>query len=336
MLWGVLSGKMDTTQLILLLSSVPGIGEHTLARLLRRNAVLRRSPEELLALNPTSLMRDYELRQEVAERVAGLTASQRRHAEEMARQMHRTGVQVITFLDAAYPPRLLHRMKELPPVLYVFGNLNLLSQPLFAIANSNGASEEVLSYGDVVARVAIECGWIPITGHNRVPYQRPALVARRNSKPVCYVLDRGILEAFGSDLSKDLFAAARIWNPIYDPSCDLTLSPFPMTAHMIAANNRRRDAIIFALADAVFVGDVRPGGRMEEACLSAQVQGTPVFVMVPESLQSKRLKDAGAPPLDVSDADGFAALLRQMKEEVEEKCLNEAPALPCQRPSGSL
>lgn len=307
------TGTMDTTQLVLLLSAVAGIGERTLAHLLRRNAALRRSPGELLALSPAALARDYELRQEVAERVAALTAGRRRHAEEMARQMHRAGVQVITFLDAAYPPRLHRRMEEPPPVLYVFGNLELLSQPLFAIANSNGASEEALAYGDVAAQAAMDCGWTPVTGHNRAAYQRPALVARRSSKPVCYILDRGLLEAFGGDLSKDLFAAARIWNPNYDPSCDLTLSPFEMRAHMIAANNRRRDAVIFALADAVFAGDVRPGGRMEEACLSARAQGTPVFVMAPGCLQSKRLKEAGARPIDISDADGLAALLQQIR-----------------------
>jgi predicted Rossmann fold nucleotide-binding protein DprA/Smf involved in DNA uptake len=305
-------------QLVLLLSAVPGVGERTLGHLLLRNAALRCSPEELLALEPSVLVRDYQIRQEVAERIAKLSADQRCQAEEMARHMKRTGVQIVTFLDATYPMRLQRRMQAPPPVLYLFGNVSLLSRPFFAIANSNGASEEALACGDTVARMALDSGWTPVTGHNRKAYQRPALVARRSGKPVCYVLDRGLLEAFGGYWSRDLFAAARIWNPHYDPLCDLALSPFEMRAHMLAVHNRRRDDILFALADVIFVGEVRPGGHMEAVCLRARAQGVPVYLMTPGLLQNEKLKEAGAQPMNMQAVDSFAASLSCIEVESRE------------------
>jgi hypothetical protein len=87
------------------------------------------------------------------------------------------------------------------------------------------------------------------------------------------VMDRGLRHGFGGDLHRDVFAAARIWNPVYDPSRDLALSPFGLDEHGTGGNNRRRDELVFALADAVVVGFVRPGGRMEAACEAARARG---------------------------------------------------------------
>jgi hypothetical protein len=102
---------------------------------------------------------------------------------------------------------------------------------------------------------------------------------RRNGGRVCYVLDRGIVEAFGGDLSRALFPAARIWGPAYDPECDLYIAPFAPNAHGIAANNRRRDSLIFALADVIVAGELRPGGRMEAECQAAKRRGMPVLAI---------------------------------------------------------
>jgi hypothetical protein len=103
-----------------------------------------------------------------------------------------------------------------------------------------------------------------------------------------------MFEAFGGDLGRELFPAARIWSPAYDPACDLTVSPFPLRAHSLAVHNQRRDAILFGLARAVFVGEVRPGGQMERECRRALSRGVPVFLAGPESDRDAVWLDFGA------------------------------------------
>jgi predicted Rossmann fold nucleotide-binding protein DprA/Smf involved in DNA uptake len=300
---------MDTTELILLLSEVPGIGDRTLAGILRKNSVLRRSPEEFLCLSPEMLRDEYDLLKKPAACVAAITPALKEAASATARSLRRAGVTVVTLLDAVYPARLLERLDDPPSVLYAYGNLALLESRLFAVANSNGIPDQVLSLTDQAAEAALEAGWWPVTGHNRPAYQRPALVSRRMGGRVCYVLDRGILEAFGGDLSKDLFPAARIWSPAYDPACDLTISPFALSDHSLATHNRRRDEIVFALADIVLAGVVKPGGQMEKVCLTVLKQGRKVVLMGPAIGAADGLIEAGAVNLDPQDTGALRPLL---------------------------
>lgn len=285
---------MDVTELILLLSGVPGVGDKTLSAVLSRNAVLRRSPVQFLSLDADRLVDEYGFRRDAAKHVCAVGVAERERAGTAAREMRRSGVQLITAQDAAYPTRLQDSLDDPPPVLYTYGTLDLISARLFAVANSNGASEQALAATDRAAETAISRGWWPVTGHNRIPYQRPALVARRNGGRICYVLDRGLFEAFGGDLSRELFPAARIWSPAYDPACDLTLSPFPLRAHGLAAHNQRRDEIVFGLALAVFVGEVRQGGHMESECRRAISRSCPVWLVGPAREEDQTWLDFGA------------------------------------------
>jgi predicted Rossmann fold nucleotide-binding protein DprA/Smf involved in DNA uptake len=285
---------MDVTELILLLSDVSGVGEKTLAAVLQRNAVLRRAPEQFLALDADRLVDEYGFRREAAQHVQSLTSASSDKAIAAAREMRRPGIQLLTIMDAAYPKRLFESLDHPPPVLYTYGTLDLADAPLFAVANSNGAGEDALAACDRAAEAAIARGWWPVTGHNRVPYQRPALVSRRNGGRVCYVLDRGMFEAFGGDLRRELFPAARIWSPAYDPICDLTLSPFPLRAHSLAAHNQRRDEIVFSMARVVLVGEVRAGGNMERECRRALSGGCPVFLLGPQRDSDAAWLDHGA------------------------------------------
>ncbi len=307
---------MDTTGLVLLLSDIPGVGEKTLAVVLRRNAVLRRSSEEFLRCSVGELVQEYGMRREAANTLAALSAAQCEEGMAIARQLRRAGVSVLTLLDASYPTRLLDALDDPPPVLYAYGNPALFSSPLFAVANSNGASEEALAATDAAASVAVSCGWSPVTGHNRPGYQRPALVARRSGGRICYVLDRGLIEAFGGDLTRELFPAARIWSPIYDPAHDLTLSPFGLRDHGIAAHNRRRDDLVFALAKTVFVGEIRLGGQMERVCRHALARGAAVFLLAPRAGEREEfsvLRDAGARLLVSHDVSGIVEALQKVE-----------------------
>ncbi len=284
---------MDQTRLILLLLDTPGIGPQALGAVLRRNAVAGRDPDAFLALPVDTLREEYGIRSQVARALLEQLPMCASAAEEDARLLQRCGVTLTTVLDGSYPSRLTDRMDDPPPALFLYGNAELLTRPLFAVAQSNGASEAALAAGDRAAEETLAAGWSLVTGHNRVGYQRPALAVRRNSGRICYVLDRGLLQGFGNNLQRALFPAARIWGPAYDPQCDLTISPFGLRAHGIAANNRRRDTLVFTLADVLFVGEARAGGQMERECMCALESGRPVYLLREED-RDGTLAAAGA------------------------------------------
>jgi hypothetical protein len=79
---------------------------------------------------------------------------------------------------------------------------------------------------------------------------------------------------------------------------------------MIALHNRRRDQIIFALAEAIFAGYIRPGGQMERQCLRAIQQGKPVYVIGSPGDGESRLLKAGAHPLSVNSPEQTERALR--------------------------
>jgi len=293
--------RIDSLQFIFLLMDTPGIGDHAVRSILSRSAVAGFSPGEVLRLAPERIAENFGIPITVAGDLTANLPARLDSSAESARWARRHNVAALSILDASYPDRLSARMDSPPPVLFACGNLAVLRQPLFAIATSNGASEEALAAGDRITEIALESEWALVTGHNRVAYQRPALVMRRNGGRTCYVLDRGLIHGLGEDLSRALFPAARIWGSDYDPEVDLTLSQFGLRDHGIAANNRKRDSLIFSLADVIFAAAVRPSGHMEQVCLKALAAARPVYIVGPDSEVSGTLAANGAKHMDSRD-----------------------------------
>ena len=144
----------------------------------------------------------------------------------------------------------------------------------FSIAVSNGASAESLARLDQLATELSAAGGVPVTGHDRTPYKRMALAAQRLNRPTIYVLDRGLREALGPEFDRPPFAAARIRDAFFDRERDLALSPFRLDDHSLGANNRRRDALIFALSDRDR-GARRASGRIHDGSLYARMEAGP-------------------------------------------------------------
>ncbi|MCX6358912.1 MAG: hypothetical protein NT029_03820 [Armatimonadetes bacterium] len=270
---------MDDAELAFSLAAVPGIGEKSIAAILRRVAVGGMSPVALLEMGAPALMGEFGLRHAAADAIVqGLRPAAERAALEL-RRLRRQGVQLLTVADASYPAALGAFLDAPPPLLCAYGDVRLLSRPLVMAANSNGAPPEALAACDEAMAVALAAGMSPVTGHNRIEYQRPALVALRAAVGVVYVLDRGIVDALGEDLDRELFPAAGIWTGGFDPGRHLALSPFGPRDHWLGANNRRRDEMIAALATLVLVGHVTPGGGMDGICRRAVKAGRGVVTV---------------------------------------------------------
>ena len=296
---------LSPTQFILLLHSVPHIGEKALTRLLRLFAQQRTTPEAFLALSERELKRQFDLRPQAIAHLAAYRDALVTASAELARTARACHIHVITIESAAYPARLERNDDAPPPVLYALGNRALLDTKsaaahpafTFALATSNDAPPLSLVRQDEIGAELSALGGIVVTGHDRKPYQRAALSAQRQNKPILYVFDRGLREALGPAFDRPPFAAARIRDAVFDPVRDLAVSSFRLDDHAIGANLRRRDRILFALADVIIAHDLRAGGGMIAECLRAREQGQRVYVSPGGRDGNDELRGSGFPTL---------------------------------------
>ena len=275
---------MSPTEFLLLLHSVPHIGDKALARLLRLASQQRLTAAAFLAMDRGQWQSQWELHPDAAAALDEQRDSLVERSAELARTLRTHEIQLISVESATYPPRLIRNEDAPPPLLYAIGALPLLDLSYtaerftFTIAVSNGAAADVLDRLDALAAELSGSGGIPVTGHDRAPYQRLALAAQRRNNPVVYVMDRGLREALGTQFDRPPFAAARIRDHRFDRARDLALSPFRLDDHSLGANNRKRDSLVFALSDVIIAMDVRAGGAMHDACARAARQKRLVYV----------------------------------------------------------
>jgi predicted Rossmann fold nucleotide-binding protein DprA/Smf involved in DNA uptake len=292
---------LSATQFLLLLHSVPELGEKTLTRLLSQQAQQRLVPSGCLALTSAEWRRSFGLKSEVADYLVAHREALLAKSAEILRTLRSHPLEVLAITGAAYPKRLEQYDDSPPPILYALGKFALLEPaPMrftFTTAVSNDPSPDALDRQDEIANELIELGGVPVAGHDRLPYQRLALAAQRRNRPVTYVLDRGLREALGPDFDRPPFAAARIRDAVFETERDLALSPFRLDDHGLGANNRRRDRLIFALSDVILAVSVRPGGNMAKECLRAHAQGKIVYTI--PGAGHEALLSAGCPALPV-------------------------------------
>lgn len=294
----------SATRFLLFLHSVPYLGEKTLTRMLRWNALHRVTPEECLALTPAEWQTRYDLDPRAVASLRDHRETLLAQSAELLRALHAHPLHLLTVESRTYPARLERYDDAPPPILYALGNAALLQDRemdtsgrfTFTTALSNGATAASLAKQEEIAAVLVEAGGIPVTGHDRTPYKRLALVAQRQNRSICYVLDRGLREALGPQFDRPPFAAARIRDAVFEVTRDVAVSPFRLDDHMLGSNNRRRDRMVFALADLVVAVDVAPGGGMEAECRRAQEQGKPLIIASGGREGNARLREIARRP----------------------------------------
>lgn len=273
-------------ELVLLLRSVPHVGEKSLAAVLHQIAADGLDPQAFLNLQALDLRRRYRLDSRAVTALFSQRSSLVERSLAEGRMLRARGVHTLTLWSASYPARLIRFEGSPPPVLYARGALELLAECgaggaarfTFALALSNGSSLRALGMAQEIGARLVALGGVPCTGHDRAAYQYAALAAQRQGRPTVYVLDRGLRESMGAEFDRPLFAAARIRDLLFDAQRDLALSPFRLDDHSLGSNNRRRDGLIFSLADLIVAVDVRPEGSMLACCLRARELGKPVWV----------------------------------------------------------
>jgi predicted Rossmann fold nucleotide-binding protein DprA/Smf involved in DNA uptake len=277
----------------LLLAMTPGVGGRSVTRVLTRNAMLARSPEEFLRLSPESLKEEYRL---TPRAITHLTYGGKELAERtqsLERRLSGLGVELITAADAHYPQPIEQMDPDPPGVLFLYGNKRLLEARTFCILSSRNSPPAALDEIERLTEEGVLSGQVLVTGHDRPEYQRSAVVPLRWGSPRILCLDRGLFKVLGEDLKDEAFRAARLWRYQFDPATDLVVSPFRPEADYIGVNNQVRDRLVACLSRRLCFVEVAEGGNMEKLARLALRAGRQVEVS-DRSIGYRALREQGA------------------------------------------
>lgn len=267
--------SLSRRDLALMLAMTPGVGGKTLTRILTRNDLHDRSPDEFLKLPSEALVEEYRLKQPIAEGIAG-GKEMRAQIKPLRERLERLGVTLVTAADAHYPEQVEQMDSDPPGVLFLYGNTNLLAGKTFSVLSSRHTSRTGLERIERLTEEGVLAGEVLVSGHDTPEYQRSAVVPLRWGAPRVLCLDRGLFRALGPELREEPFRAARLWRFQFDPSTDLVVSPFRPEAGFVGINNRVRDRLVACLSRRIDFVEVSPGGNMDRLAKLAQRAGRPV------------------------------------------------------------
>jgi predicted Rossmann fold nucleotide-binding protein DprA/Smf involved in DNA uptake len=162
---------------------------------------------------------------------------------------------VLTAADARYPARLHERLGVAAPAqLTTLGNLNLLALPktgLFCSARCPG--NVILSTYDQAARWR-EAGRCIISGFHSPVEQECLRILLRGTQPIILCPARSLLQRIPAE-----------WQTPLANGCMLILSGFAPTEKRVTTElATRRNDLVAALADEIYVAYATVGGHIEQ------------------------------------------------------------------------
>lgn len=262
--------------------SLPRVGEKTLQALLDHAREARSSLAGIWESSHEDLAQIVPLAAPTREALRSSAPALWERAGTDADAIRSCGVELLSPDDPDCPAALreAHRRSGRRwPLVFAYGALGLLEEPRVALVSSRGVTPAGLAATDALADALARRDVVLVTSPNREAYQASATAAKRQAGPAVLILDRGIADAFPGGLEREPVASARVWDTAFDPDVQLLLSPFGWRHHWTARSGKRRDTLLFDLADAVVAVDVQPDGTMDQECRRALQHGRPVFVL---------------------------------------------------------
>lgn len=270
--------RMSPRSLSLYLALTRGIGGKTITRVMARNELLGRSPEDFLKLSPESHREEYRLSDRAAQNLALNMEARLPELLEMERRLEGLGVSWVTPADAHYPSVIEEMDPDPPGVLFLYGATRLLEARTVCILASRKTKVGDLDLIERFAEEAVLQGEVVVSGHDRPEYQRAAIVPLRWGAPRILCLDRGMFPVLGETLREEPFRAARLWRYEFDPKTDLVVSPFRPECEFHGVQNQVRDKLVACISRRLIFAQVAEGGNMAKLARLALRCGRDVTV----------------------------------------------------------
>lgn len=249
------------------LEQVQGIGPahlSTIYDILKKNDL---SIIDIFDLTPREMQDEFSLPEKIASAFTSAKNIFPRVEEDYFRIIE-SEIDIILFFEEEYPKALCSHLSSFPPILYVLGNRDILSERGAAILGDKDISERgnLISY--LSARELVKHRISIISGFARGAGLSAHRSALENKGTSIAVLPHGMFHFTMPDMLKDVF----------DPERFLIISPFYPTMEFDKYNAYKRNRIICALSNAVYIVESPPEGGIFEAGKSANHIGVPLFV----------------------------------------------------------
>ena len=192
----------------------------------------------------------------------------------------RSGLWVISQTNKDYPERLISRLgSKAPPVLFGYGNQNLLNKGGIAVVGSRNADQEDLDLTGVLGYEAAKQGYSIVSGGARGVDEGTMLGTLENEGTAIGVVANNLLR---------MALSAKYREHILSGDLALT-SPFNPEVGFNVGNAMARNKYIYCLADAAIVvnSTLNKGGTWSGAIECLKSQWVPLWV------QQKEYKETG-------------------------------------------
>ncbi len=202
-------------------------------------------------------------------------------AEDEIAAAHRFGAQIITYQDEIYPENL-RQLVDAPPILYAYGQLELLAHPLgVAIVGARNASIAGRKTASQIAYDLTERDALVVSGMARgidCAAHKGAMYAKERRGPTIAVLGTGVDGIYPLENSE-------VYHQIAQQG--LLLSELPMGTNAQVSNFPRRNRIISALCAGTLVVEASLHSGSLITAKQALEQGREVFAVPGSPLESR-------------------------------------------------
>jgi len=204
------------------------------------------------------------------------------------------GIEIIPFFSGEYPAYLKETMgKNVPPILYTFGNKTILQQKGIAILGDRDVSEkgEMIAY--MGAKDLARHDIVTISGFASGVGMIAHRAALQNGGMTTAVLPCGMLNLHIPELIKE----------VLNPDAMVLVSPFYPNAEANKYNAYNRNKIICGLSKAAYIVEAPEDGGIFEAAKSAKKLNIPLFTTMygeyPDNAKGneKIMKELGGRPV---------------------------------------
>lgn len=291
---------MNRETAILQLLSAKGMGAKSIGKLLKRLASEGYPVEEFVETPLSQMTEDYKLSADCATGIKEAQPDSAALAEELA-------ARDVTLLDISsddYPSGLQNTLQaDAPPLLFCWGNLDLLHAPSIGFCGSRKASEQGMTFAGQCAEALASKDINVVSGYADGIDTAAHYGALSSGGTTTLVIATGILSFSTKASLKDLFN---------ESSC-LVVSEFSPRLGWFAANAMQRNRTIVGLSGAVVLVESGTTGGTFDAGKAALKYQVPLFVLdderETESVAGNRyfLKN-GAIPLVPGDRDRSLAV----------------------------
>lgn len=256
---------MNRELALLKLQAAPGVGARTLYDLLTRLVHESVDAASFVQLPFATLVSEYHLGESAAEYLLADDDMVAKIADEFSARE----IEIVALCDESYPAKLQSSLgKTAPPLLFAWGNLSLLRQPMIAICGAREASETGLIAARELAVQLARDQIVVVSGNAKGIDSAAHHGALTGGGATVIVTPLGILN-FGFRAESGAHA---------DPHNTLVLSEFPPRVGWHSRNAMIRNRTIAALCNAMIVIEPGPAGGTLEAGKAALKLRKPLFV----------------------------------------------------------